>query len=99
MVTVPFPHLSGLVAAARVNIDERVPTVGVFASGRMVANPAFVAKLKDNELVFVLAQAFLSVALTGRDRALGTVDTMPPADMIAFQRARLQAQAKALAIG
>ena len=72
MVTVPFPHLSGLVAAARVNIDERVPTVGVFASGRMVANPAFVAKLKDNELVFVLAHEMLHLALRTHDRARGS---------------------------
>ncbi len=72
MVTVPFPHLSGLVAAARVNIDERVPTVGVFASGRMVANPAFVAKLKDNELVFVLAHEILHLALRTHDRARGS---------------------------
>ena len=72
MVTVPFPHLSGLVAAARVNIDARVPTVGVFASGRMVANPAFVAKLKDNELVFVLAHEMLHLALRTHDRARGS---------------------------
>ena len=71
MVTVPFPHLSGLVAAARVSIDERVPTVGVFASGRMVANPAFVAKLKDNELVFVLAHEMLHLALRTHERARG----------------------------
>ena len=72
MVTVPFPHLSGLVAAARVSIDERVPTVGVFASGRMVANPAFIAKLKDNELVFVLAHEMLHLALRTHDRARGS---------------------------
>ena len=40
MVTVPLPHLAGLAAAVRVKIDERVPTMGVFASGRLVANPA-----------------------------------------------------------
>jgi predicted metal-dependent peptidase len=72
MVTVPFPHLSGLVAAARVSIDERVPTVGVFASGRMVAHPAFVARLKDNELVFVLAHEMLHLALRTHDRARGS---------------------------
>jgi predicted metal-dependent peptidase len=72
MVTVPFPHLSGLVAAARVNLDERVPTVGVFASGRMVANPAFIAKLKDNELVFVLAHEMLHLALRTHERARGS---------------------------
>lgn len=72
MVTVPFPHLTGLVAAARVSIDERVPTVGIFASGRMVANPGFVAKLKDNELVFVLAHEMLHLALRTHDRMRGS---------------------------
>jgi predicted metal-dependent peptidase len=60
-----------LVAAARVSIDERVPTVGVFASGRMVANPGFIAKLKDNELVFVLAHEMLHLALRTHDRMRG----------------------------
>ena len=72
MVTVPFPHLSGLVAAARVSVDERVPTVGVFASGRMVANPSFIARLKDNELVFVLAHEMLHLALRTHDRMRGS---------------------------
>lgn len=71
MLTVPFPHLSGLAAAARVTIDDRVPTVGVFASGRMIANPAFIARLKDNELVFVLAHEMLHLALRTHDRARG----------------------------
>ena len=39
MVTVPFPHLAGLVAASRVTLDDRIPTIGVFASGRLAANP------------------------------------------------------------
>ena len=71
MVTAPLPHLAGLCAAARVALDERVPTMGVFASGRMVANPAFVAKLKDAELVFVLAHEMLHLALRTHDRAKG----------------------------
>ena len=41
MLTVPLPHLAGLAAAVRVDIDPRVPTMGVFASGRLVANPEF----------------------------------------------------------
>ncbi|HOC17196.1 MAG TPA: VWA-like domain-containing protein [Vicinamibacterales bacterium] len=71
MVTVPFPHLAGLVASARVTIDERVPTIGVFASGRLSANPAFVRGLKENELVFVLAHEMLHLALRTHDRARG----------------------------
>ena len=47
MVTVLFPHLSGLAAAVRVAIDDSVPTMGIFASGRLVANAAFTARLSD----------------------------------------------------
>lgn len=72
LLTVPLPHLAGLAAAVRVNLDERVPTMGVFASGRMIANPGFVAKLKDNELQFVLAHELLHLALRTHDRAKGS---------------------------
>ncbi|MGE5361781.1 MAG: DUF2201 family putative metallopeptidase [Bacteroidales bacterium] len=72
MVTVPFPHLAGLVATARVTLDDRLPTIGVFASGRLAANPDFVRHLKDSELVFVLAHEMLHLALRTHDRARGT---------------------------
>jgi predicted metal-dependent peptidase len=65
-------HLAGLAAAVRVNLDWRVPTMGVFASGRLIANPGFVARLKDNELVFVLAHELLHLALRTHDRARGS---------------------------
>jgi len=71
MVTVPFPHLAGLVGAARVTLDARVPTMGVFASGRLVVNPDFAARLNDRELVFVLAHEMLHLALRTHDRARG----------------------------
>ncbi len=72
LLTAPLPHLAGLAAAVRVNIDSRVPTMGVFASGRLVVNPAFVAKLKNNELIFVLAHELLHLALRTHDRARGS---------------------------
>ncbi len=72
LVTAPMPHLAGLAAAVRCSIDDRVPTMGVFASGRMVANRQFVAKLKDNELIFVLAHELLHLALCTHDRAKGS---------------------------
>jgi predicted metal-dependent peptidase len=71
MVTVPFPHLAGLAAATRLALDERVPTMGVFASGRLVANAQFVRRLKDKDLVFVLAHELLHLALRTHDRAKG----------------------------
>jgi predicted metal-dependent peptidase len=72
LLTAPLPYLAGLAAAVRVNIDSRVPTMGVFASGRLVVNPAFVAKLKENELIFVLAHELLHLALRTHDRARGS---------------------------
>lgn len=71
MVTVPFPHLAGLAAATRLALDDRVPTMGVFASGRLVANAQFVRRLKDKDLVFVLAHELLHLALRTHDRAKG----------------------------
>ncbi|HVE88502.1 MAG TPA: VWA-like domain-containing protein [Burkholderiaceae bacterium] len=71
LVNAPLPHLAGLVAAARVSIDERVPTMGVFASGRLVVNPGFVARLNDRDLLFVLAHEMLHLALRTHDRAKG----------------------------
>ena len=38
MVTVPLPHLAGVAAAVRVNLDWRIPTMGIFASGRLLVN-------------------------------------------------------------
>ncbi len=72
MVTVPLPHLSGLAAAVRVALDDSVPTMGIFASGRLVANRAFTARLSNPDLVFVLAHELLHLALRTHDRAVGS---------------------------
>jgi predicted metal-dependent peptidase len=72
MVTVPLPHLAGLAAAVRVALDDSVPTMGIFASGRLVANRAFTARLSPNDLVFVLAHELLHLALRTHDRAVGS---------------------------
>ena len=72
LVTVPLPYLAGLAAAVRVTLDDRVPTMGVFASGRLVVNPRFAEKLNERELVFVLAHELLHLALRTHDRARGS---------------------------
>jgi predicted metal-dependent peptidase len=72
MITVPFPHLAGLAAAMRVSVDDSVPTMGVFASGRLVVNPTFTAKLSQADLQFVLAHEVLHLALRTHDRARGS---------------------------
>lgn len=72
LLTVPMPYLAGLAAATRFALDDRIPTMGVFASGRMIANPAFIRKLKEDELQFVLAHELLHLALRTHDRARGS---------------------------
>jgi predicted metal-dependent peptidase len=72
LVTVPFPQFAGLIRTVRISLDERVPTMGVFASGRLVANRRFVGQLKDNELIFVLAHEIFHLALRTHDRAVGS---------------------------
>jgi predicted metal-dependent peptidase len=72
LLTVPLPYLAGLAARVRVSLDARVPTMGVFASGRLIANPAFAERLTDNELIFVLAHELLHLALRTHDRARGS---------------------------
>ncbi len=72
MVTAPFPHLAGLAAAVRVALDDGVPTMGVFASGRLVANRDFTMRLSDADLRFVLAHELLHLALRTHDRAVGS---------------------------
>jgi predicted metal-dependent peptidase len=72
LLTVPLPYLAGLAARVRVSLDDRVPTMGVFASGRLVVNPAFAETLSDSELIFVLAHELLHLALRTHDRARGS---------------------------
>jgi predicted metal-dependent peptidase len=72
LLTVSLPYLSGLAATVRVALDDRVPTMGVFASGRLVVNPAFAEKLNDDDLIFVLAHELLHLALRTHDRARGS---------------------------
>jgi predicted metal-dependent peptidase len=72
MVVAPFPHFAGLARIVRITLDSRVPTMGVFASGRLVVNPQFVRQLQDSELVFVLAHEIFHLALRTHDRAMGS---------------------------
>lgn len=71
LLSIPFPHLSGLAAAMRIELDDRIPTMGVFASGRMIANRAFAMKLSPADLQFVLAHEVLHLALRTHERARG----------------------------
>src|SRR5262249_54053179 len=72
MVTAAFPHFAGLARVVRVELDHRIRTMGVFASGRLLVNPEFASALKPNELVFVLAHELFHLALRTHDRAIGS---------------------------
>ena len=53
-------------------LDERRADHGRVRVRALVANPAFAARLNDNELVFVLAHELLHLALRTHDRASGS---------------------------
>jgi predicted metal-dependent peptidase len=72
MVSAALPHLTGLAAAVRVALDDGVPTMGIFASGRLVANRGFTNRLSQADLHFVLAHELLHLALRTHDRAPGS---------------------------
>ena len=72
MVTVPFPHLAGLAAAVRVSSTSACRPWACSRPAGWSPIPAFAARLKDNELVFVLAHELLHLALRTHDRASGS---------------------------
>lgn len=71
LVCLSLPYLSGLAHNVAINVDRRVPTAGVFASGRMVVNPDFIMSLKPTELTFILAHELLHLALDTHGRGAG----------------------------
>ncbi len=70
-VCLSLPHLAGLVHKVRFEIDGRIPTAAIFASGRMLVNADFALSLKHTELVFVLAHEVMHLALDTHSRGVG----------------------------
>lgn len=68
MVSMSMPHLAGLASAVRLELDQRVAAMAVFASGRILINPHFLASLKPEEAMFVLAHELMHLALRTHDR-------------------------------
>ncbi|HYT93244.1 MAG TPA: VWA-like domain-containing protein [Gemmataceae bacterium] len=71
-VGLTFPYLVGLVQTIRPQVEQRIPTMGIFASGRLAVNPDFVRSLSTSELVFVLTHELYHLMLRTHDRAAGT---------------------------
>src|SRR5262249_2556295 len=74
-VGLTFPYLVGLIQKVRVQLDGRVKTMGIFASGRLLANPTFVRSLSPRDLVFVLAHELYHLTLRTHDRSPSTNPT------------------------
>jgi predicted metal-dependent peptidase len=67
-----FPYLAGLIDKIDVRVDSRVPTMGIFASGRLVVNPTFADSLTPSDLLFVLTHELYHLTLRTHDRQVGT---------------------------
>jgi predicted metal-dependent peptidase len=72
MVSALAPHLAGLAAIITVEIDTRVSTAGIFASGRLVVNPEWFVKLSAPDAAFVAAHELMHLALRSHDRTSGS---------------------------
>jgi predicted metal-dependent peptidase len=79
-VGLTFPYLAGLIQKVETHLDRRVGSMGIFASGRLVVNPDFVAGLSPSDLVFVLAHELYHLTLRTHERGEG-------ADPLAFNYA------------
>ncbi len=67
-----LPYFAGLIQKIEVRLDHRVPTVGIFASGRLPVNPDFVRSLSSQDLQFVLAHELYHLTLRTHERSAGT---------------------------
>ncbi|MCI0456016.1 MAG: VWA-like domain-containing protein [Gemmataceae bacterium] len=72
LVGLTFPYLVGLIDKIQVQLDGRVNTMGIFASGRLVVSPDFVRTLSTRDLMFVLAHELYHLTLRTHDRGQGT---------------------------
>ena len=71
-VALTFPYLAGLIDKIDVRVDSRVPTMGIFASGRLAVNPKFADSLTPADLLFVLTHELYHLTLRTHDRQMGT---------------------------
>jgi predicted metal-dependent peptidase len=71
--TIPafLPELAELCPAVTVATDERVPTAGIFPSGRMVLSPTWFASLSAADALFVVAHELMHLLLRTHDRRGG----------------------------
>jgi predicted metal-dependent peptidase len=100
-VGLTFPYLTGLIQKIDVALDRRVDTMGIFASGRLLANPDFVRALSPPDLVFVLAHQLYHLTLRTHQRSEGSdpLDFNYAHDFIINDLLREELQTRAIPAG
>jgi hypothetical protein len=71
-VSATLPHLAGLAASVRIELEPRVATAAVAASGRLLVNPQWFVSLTVSERIFVAAHELMHLALRSHERCHGT---------------------------
>jgi predicted metal-dependent peptidase len=71
-VGLSFPYLVGLIQKIDVQLDRRVETMGVFASGRLLVNPDFARALTPREMNFLLTHQLYHLVLRTHERGEGS---------------------------
>jgi predicted metal-dependent peptidase len=72
LVCATLPHLSGLAAAVRLYVDDRVSTAAVTRGGRVLVNPQWFGALDTSAAVFVMAHELLHLCLRTHARSAGS---------------------------
>src|SRR5262249_38643799 len=72
LVCATLPHLSGLAAAVRLHVDDRVATAAVTRTGRVLVNPQWFVALDMPSATFVMAHELLHLCLRTHERSTGT---------------------------
>jgi hypothetical protein len=72
LVCATLPHLSGLAAAVRLYVDDRIPTAAVTRTGRVLVNPQWFGSLDMPSATFVMAHELLHLCLRTHERSKGT---------------------------
>jgi predicted metal-dependent peptidase len=67
-----MPHLAGLAAAVRLQLDVRIPTAAITGTGRLLVNPNWFGTLNVRDQAFIMAHELFHLCLRSHDRAVGT---------------------------
>lgn len=72
LVCSSMPHLAGLANAVRLFLDDRIPTAGITAGGRLLVNPTWFDALDISDGAFIMAHELFHLCLRTHERGEGT---------------------------